>query len=120
MDLQSLFISNLRRIRKEKKITQETLAELCGTDTSYISQIEIKRRFPSISLIERIAESLGVEPYVLFKDNSEKPPQEESPADDAKKKCLNHPDTERTAPPAPGGPGAGAETMPVAPFSLYA
>ena len=85
MDLQSLFISNLKRIRKSKKITQETLAELCGTDTSYISQIEIKRRFPSISLIERIAESLGVEPYVLFKDDSEKPSQEESPADDAKK-----------------------------------
>lgn len=84
MDLQSLFISNLKRIRKSKKITQETLAELCGTDTSYISQIEIKRRFPSISLIERLAESLGVEPYVLFKDEGEKP-QEESPADDAKK-----------------------------------
>lgn len=61
------------------------MAELCGTDTSYISQIEIKRRFPSISLIERIAESLGVEPYVLFKDESEKP-QEESQADDTKKK----------------------------------
>ena len=84
MDLQSIFISNLKRIRKTKKITQETLAELCGTDTSYISQIEIKRRFPSISLIERIAGSLGVEPYVLFKDDSEKA-QEESPADDAKK-----------------------------------
>ena len=72
------------------------MAELCGTDTSYISQIEIKRRFPSISLIERIAESLGVEPYVLFKDESDKPPQEESQADDTKKKnSINRIEKER-------------------------
>ena len=55
MNLQDVFISNLKTIRKERQITQEKLAELCNTDTAYIGQIETKKRFPSISLIEKIA-----------------------------------------------------------------
>lgn len=69
MSLQENFINNLRRIRKDKKITQEKLAELCQTETSYIGQIEIGKRFPSINLIEKMAVALDVPPYVLFKEN---------------------------------------------------
>lgn len=68
MDLQDIFISNLKIIRKGKRITQEKFAELCDTDTSYIGQIETRKRFPSVSFIEKIAVALGVEPYQLFKD----------------------------------------------------
>ena len=68
MDLQDIFISNLKTIRKSQRITQEKLAELCGTDTAYIGQIETKKRFPSIVFIEKIAEALNVKPYLLFKD----------------------------------------------------
>lgn len=42
------------------------LAALCGTDVSYIGQIEMGKRFPSIKLIEKIALVLNVEPYRLF------------------------------------------------------
>ena len=66
MDLQDTFISNLKRFRKEQNMTQEKLAELCKTDTSYIGQIETKKRFPSLSFVERIAASLKVEPYSLY------------------------------------------------------
>ena len=59
----------MRRIRKDKKITQEKLAELCQTETSYIGQIEIGKRFPSINLIEKMAVALDVPAYVLFKEN---------------------------------------------------
>ena len=69
MSLQENFINNLRRIRKDKKITQEKLAELCQTETSYIGQIEIGKRFPSITLIEKMAVALDVPAYVLFKEN---------------------------------------------------
>ena len=69
MSLQEKFINNLRRIRKDKKITQEKLAELCQTETSYIGQIEIGKRFPSITLIEKMAVALDVPAYVLFKEN---------------------------------------------------
>lgn len=70
MDLQDVFISNLKRIRKERHVTQEKLADMCGTDTSYIGQIEIKKRFPSLHMIEKIASALQTYPYVLFKDTS--------------------------------------------------
>ena len=66
MSLQETFISNLRKTRKERHITQEKLAELCNTDTAYIGQIETNRRFPSIQMIEKIASALQVEPYTLF------------------------------------------------------
>ena len=67
MDLQDIFISNLKRFRKERHLTQEQLAELCQTETSYIGQIEIKRRFPSLTFIEKIAEVLNIPPYYLYK-----------------------------------------------------
>lgn len=67
MDLQDTFISNMRRIRREKKITQEKLAELCETDTSYIGQIETKKRCPSFAFIEKIANSLEISADTLFK-----------------------------------------------------
>ncbi|MBE6344921.1 MAG: helix-turn-helix transcriptional regulator [Spirochaetaceae bacterium] len=69
MNLQTIFISNMKRFRKQKHITQEKLAEMCGTDTCYIGQIETFRRFPSIQLIEKISVALEVEAWVLFKNN---------------------------------------------------
>lgn len=66
MNLQDIFTNNLKRLRREKHITQEQLAERCGTDTAYIGQIETKKRFPSISFIERIAAALEIDSYTLF------------------------------------------------------
>jgi len=43
-----------------------TLAESCGTSTSYIGQIEIGNRFPSLELIEKIAKVLQIRPHLLF------------------------------------------------------
>lgn len=67
MDLKEIFISNLKRFRKEQHITQEKLAELCNTETSYIGQIETKKRLPSLTFIEKIASAINIKPYLLFK-----------------------------------------------------
>ena len=72
MTLRQIFIHNLRIIRKKEGITQMQLAEYCETATSYIGEIEIGRRFPSMELIEKIAAILKTEPYHFFmepKDN---------------------------------------------------
>lgn len=66
MALQDTFVKNLKTIRKHKKMTQEKLADLCGTDTCYISQIETGRRFPSIQFIEKLAHSLDVDAGEFF------------------------------------------------------
>jgi len=42
------------------------LAELCETTPSYIGEIEIGRRFPSIKLIEKLGAILNVAPYRFF------------------------------------------------------
>lgn len=58
------------------------LAELCDSSTSYIGQIEIGNKFPSIDMIERMAQALQVKPYLLFFDefdpgDDELPPKRE-------------------------------------------
>ena len=47
------------------------LAELCDTSTSYIGQIEIGDKFPSIDMIEKIAKGLQINPHLLFLDEQE-------------------------------------------------
>ena len=46
------------------------LADLCDTAPSYIGEIEIGRRFPSLKLIEKIGRVLEVEPYRFFIDEN--------------------------------------------------
>jgi transcriptional regulator with XRE-family HTH domain len=44
------------------------LAFHCNTAPSYIGEIEIGRRFPSIEMIEKIAAALQIQPQLLFAD----------------------------------------------------
>jgi len=74
MQLRDVFIQNLRKCRRERGISQAELAEKCGTSTSYIGQIEIGNRFPSLDLIEKLAGVLKIRPHLLFfieSDNDE-------------------------------------------------
>ena len=42
------------------------LAEKCGTSTSYIGEIEIGKKFPSVEMLERIAGALNIPPFKFF------------------------------------------------------
>ena len=70
MGLKQVYIKNLRKFRNSKGLSQMKLAELCKTAPSYIGEIEIGRRFPSIKLIEKIGDILNVEPYRFFIDET--------------------------------------------------
>jgi transcriptional regulator with XRE-family HTH domain len=70
MSLKQNFVQNLKKFRKIEKISQMKLAEKCGTDASYIGQIEMGKRFPSMELVEKIAQALEVDPYRFFMDES--------------------------------------------------
>jgi len=59
-DAQVLFAANMRRIRKEKQLTQEQVAERAGLHPNYVSSVERGERNLSIANIERIAVALGV------------------------------------------------------------
>ncbi|MBI3481359.1 MAG: helix-turn-helix transcriptional regulator [Nitrosomonadales bacterium] len=69
---QLLFASNLKRIRLDKKLTQEKVAEGAGLHTNYISSVERGERNISIGNIERIAYALGV-PMTELLTEPEKP-----------------------------------------------
>ena len=71
MEIQSIFIQNLKKYRKRAKLTQEQLAQLCNTDFRYIGQIETGRRCPSLEFIGKIATALKIEPYRLFYDKND-------------------------------------------------
>mgnify|MGYP000059487031 CR=1 FL=1 len=60
------FATNLKNIRKSRRLTQEQLAEAVGVDFRYISYIENAKSFPSCDLIERLAGALNTDYSELF------------------------------------------------------
>ena len=68
--MENTFNDNLRRIRKEKKITQEQLAEFVGVSPQAVSKWEMNS-FPDASLLPKIAEKLEVSIDELFGLKSE-------------------------------------------------
>ena len=66
MNLQEIFITNLKKTRKERGMSQMTLSRLCDTSTNYIGQIEMGRRIPSFEKIEQIAAVLEIPSHKLF------------------------------------------------------
>jgi transcriptional regulator with XRE-family HTH domain len=60
MDMRKLVGRNLARLRREKKFTQERLAEVCGVTQQYVSDIERGQRNPTIVSIYHLAIALGV------------------------------------------------------------
>ena len=67
MDMRKLVGSNTARIRKDKGLTQEQLAERSGLSQQYISGLENGRRNPTIVTIYEIATALGVSHVELVK-----------------------------------------------------
>lgn len=65
----------IRRIRKEKGLTQKQLGELCGINEVQIRRYEIAKANPKIETIQKIASALG-EPLNCFLDISVKEAKE--------------------------------------------
>lgn len=64
----------IKRIRESKNYTQEYLAELVGIEQATLSNIERGKSYPTVDTLQKIADSLCVEPYILYKfeDNKSK------------------------------------------------
>lgn len=64
--------SRLHRLRKKRGYTLEELEERAGVSKSYIHDIENgKRKSPSISILRRLADALGVPLEVLLNFQAE-------------------------------------------------
>jgi len=65
------FSEVLRRHRKDKKLSQESLAERADLSSKMISLIERGERTPSITVADAIARGLSVPFWRLVKDADE-------------------------------------------------
>lgn len=66
MDIRQRIGWNLRRLRKEREISQEDFATDSGFDRGYISGVERGVRNPSVLVLERIAAALKIDVAELF------------------------------------------------------
>jgi transcriptional regulator with XRE-family HTH domain len=66
MNGRSLVARNVRRIRVAKGISQERLAFDSGIDRSYLGGIEREAENPTVDLLDRLADTLGVPLAELF------------------------------------------------------
>lgn len=66
MQTKELLGLKIKELRKQKKLTQEQLAEILNLDIGYVSKLEVGRNFPAIGTLEKIAKALEVELYELF------------------------------------------------------
>ena len=64
--IKRLFGNRIRKLRKEKGLSQEAFAALCEMDRTYLGGIERGERNVSLINIVKIAESLGLTAGALF------------------------------------------------------
>ena len=67
MDIIRVFSQNVRKYRLQKGMSQEELADKANLHRTYVSAVECERRSIALENIQRIADALEIETYLLFK-----------------------------------------------------
>lgn len=67
MDLRQVFATNLRRIRHDRKLSQERLANDAGVDRAYLSRVERAVTYVGLEIVEKLAKILEVDPAEFFR-----------------------------------------------------
>ena len=67
MELREIFAKNLRRLRSQKKLSQEALAHEARIDRTYVSALERGVYSASLDTIADIAKALDVEPHEMLR-----------------------------------------------------
>lgn len=70
MDICDVFSMNLKMYRKNLGLSQTSFAEKAGLHRTYISAVECGKRSISLENIQKIADALEIDTYLLFIDNS--------------------------------------------------
>lgn len=67
MDLNEVMATNLRRMRHERGLTQEDVAELAGLSARYIGSVERANVSISLTVLGQLADALNVDPCELIR-----------------------------------------------------
>lgn len=62
--------AHIKKIRKEKKMTQVELSSQADISRSYLADVEAGRYNPSLETLSKLAQALDVEVSTLFKGNA--------------------------------------------------
>jgi transcriptional regulator with XRE-family HTH domain len=61
-----IFAANLRRIRQERHLSQESLAHCSGLNMTHVAKIERSEREPGVRTISKLASALEISASELF------------------------------------------------------
>ena len=66
MAIRKVLAQNLKRLRRERGLSQEALADEVEIDRTYVSALERERYSASIDMLERLATGLGVSHPIYY------------------------------------------------------
>ena len=69
MGIRDIFAQNIKRVRRQRGVSQEELASLANIDRTYVSALERSVYAASLDVVASIANALDVEPYELLVNN---------------------------------------------------
>lgn len=67
-DIKALIGKRIKKLRLDKKLSQEKLANIAGLDRTYVTQVENGKRNISIENIEKICIALEITIAYFFSD----------------------------------------------------
>ncbi len=70
MELRRIVAQNLRRLRQDRGLTQEELADQAGLNRNYVGMVERAENAPTVDTLEALAKALKIEPEVFLKRSS--------------------------------------------------
>ncbi len=59
-NLRQILAGNIRSLRRNRRLSQEALAEVCGLHRTYVGSVERGERNVTLSTLEAFSEALGV------------------------------------------------------------
>jgi transcriptional regulator with XRE-family HTH domain len=66
MSLRRIVARNLKRLRRERELSQEELADLAGLNRNYVGMIERQENAATVDTLEELAKALQVDPVRLI------------------------------------------------------
>jgi transcriptional regulator with XRE-family HTH domain len=78
VDFTQAFATTLRALRHERKLSQESLAELSGVHLNSVGLLERGEREPSLYMVFQLAQGLNMSPSEIVKAVSARKPKIES------------------------------------------
>ena len=73
-DLTEIVAIRVRQVRNARGWTQEELADRVGLSVRYIGEIERLQASPTVNVLGRLADALGIEPGELLRHASKRKP----------------------------------------------